>query len=468
MTRPGFTARNPELTGRSVLVIGAGKSGRAAAALAADRGARVMVADSRPEARLSTTGLEAVSRLQKGGVLFQFDGHPASLLETTGAELVVVSPGVPQTVPVIAVARERNVPVWGEIELAARFIRGKVIGITGSNGKSTVTTMTGTILRGGSIPGGTGGNLDTPLAELLHKDGPDAIHAVELSSFQLEAIETFDPAVAVILNLTPDHLDRYTSFEAYGQAKARLLEVQSDRHSVVLNADDPESRQFLAAVRGVAHFFSLRAEQKLGAFVRDGDMILRTSHGEERVMAASDLPVPGDHNLANALAAALACRLAGCPVETIAAGLKSYTPLSHRLQKVRTVHGVTFYNDSKATNLDAAVQAIRSFPGERIHLILGGKDKGGDWAALVPLLSEKVTSVLLVGAACGVIADALADRVPWIDCGTVSQAVCKAWSNAEKGDIVLLSPGCASFDQYAGFEDRGDDFIRAVEEIDHA
>jgi len=358
--------------------------------------------------------------------------------------------------------------VWGEIELAARFIRGKVIGITGSNGKSTVTTMVGTILRLGRIPGGTGGNLDTPLAELLDQDGPEAIHAVELSSFQLEAVEAFDPAVAVILNLTPDHLDRYPSFDAYGQAKARLLEVQSDRHSVILNADDPESQRFLPAVRGTAYFFSLRTEPEQGAFVRDGDMILRTSLGEEVVMAASDLPVPGDHNLANALAAALAGRLAGCPAETIAAGLKSYTPLSHRLQKVRTLQGITFYNDSKATNLDAAAQAIRSFPGGKIHLILGGKDKGGDWTALVPLLSDSVQTVLLVGAASGVIADALAGHVPSIDCGTVSKAVRTAWSNAEEGDVILLAPGCASFDQYAGFEARGDDFIRAVLEIDHA
>jgi UDP-N-acetylmuramoylalanine--D-glutamate ligase len=396
------------------------------------------------------------------GIRVLSGGHPAELLEETGADLVVVSPGVPLNADVIQAAKQNGIPVWGEIELAARYTCGRIIGITGSNGKSTVTTMIGNILRTAGISGGTGGNLEIPLAELLEQDGEDAVHAVELSSFQLESVEALDPEVAVVVNLTPDHLDRYDSFDGYGQAKARLLEVQSPTGFSVLNADDPESQRFIPFVRGRLHFFSLESEPAAGGFVRDGMIMLRTTHGEEAVMAADQLPLPGPHNLANGLAAALACRLAGCTVESIASGLMSYRPLAHRLQKVATVDGIDFYNDSKATNLDAVVQAIRSFRAGSVHLILGGKDKGGDWAALLPLLQERVRSVLLVGQAAEVIARTLGTAVPCREAVTVQAAVQAGFADARPGEVVLLSPGCASFDQYAGFEARGDDFIAAV------
>ncbi len=468
MVQPGFFAAHPELENRLVLVIGGGRSGRAAAALAAGRGASVILADARPEDRLPARQREKIRSLEEKGIRVRFGGHPASVLESAGIELLVLSPGVSGDVPIVTEALRRGVPVWGEIELASRFLEGKVIGITGSNGKSTVTTMAGAILRAAGIPGGVGGNLDTPLAELLELDGPEAVHSVELSSFQLETVDAFDPEVAVLLNLSPDHLDRYPDFEAYARAKGRLLEVQSSGHAAVLNADDPASERFLSTGRAARHLFSLRSEPEQGAFLRAGRIVLRTSHGEETVMAASELPVPGEHNLANALAAALACRLAGCPAEAVAAGLRTFRPLAHRLQEVGTVRGVKFYNDSKATNLDATVQAIRSFPAGTIHLILGGKDKGGDWPSLVPLLAERVRTVLLVGEAAEIIAEALGGAVPWIHCGTMAEAVRAGWKAAGPGDVILLSPGCASFDQYPGFQARGDDFIRAVEKIDHA
>lgn len=456
MTPAGFAARIPDLTGRSVLVVGLGRSGRAAARLAAEKSARVTAADSRD--RLP----EECLRLRQDGIQVVSGGHPARLLDETGAELVVISPGVPLDVDLVRVAAQRGIPVWGEIELAARFTRGRIIGITGSNGKSTVTTMTGKILRTAGIPGGTGGNLEIPLAELLQQDGPDAVHAVELSSFQLETAEELDPAVAVVVNLTPDHLDRYDSFGDYGRAKARLLEVQSGDGFAVLNADDPESRRFVPSVRGRLHWFSLDSEPAAGAFVRDGVITLRTDHGEETVLAADRLALPGPHNLANALAAALACRLAGCGIGAIARGLVEVRPLAHRLQMVATMDGIAFYNDSKATNLDAVVQALRSFPAGTVHLILGGRDKGGDWPSLIPLLQERVRSVLLVGQAADTIAHALQGAVPVRDWATVPAAVAAGFREARPGDVVLLSPGCASFDQYAGFEARGDDFIAAV------
>ncbi len=456
MTPAGFAATNPDLAGRSVLVIGLGRSGRAAARLAASRSALVTCADSRKQ--LPAEALE----LQQSGIRVLAGGHTAELLSETGAELVVVSPGVRLDIDLVQVARERGIPVWGEIELAARYTRGRIIGITGSNGKSTVTTMVGNILRTAGIPGGTGGNLEIPLAELLEQDGEDAIHAVELSSFQLESVEALVPVVAVIVNLTPDHLDRYDSFDSYRRAKARLLEVQSGTRFSVLNADDPESQRFLPSVRGRLHLFSLESEPQAGAFVRDGMIMLRTAYGEETVLAADRLPLPGHHNLANGLAAALACRLAGCGIESIAGGLESYRPLAHRLQKVATVDGIDFYNDSKATNLDAVVQAIRSFRAGSVHLILGGKDKGGDWSALLPLLQERVRSVLLVGQAADRISRVLEGTVAHRNCVTVQAAVRSGFQDARPGDVVLLSPGCASFDQYSGFEARGDDFIAAV------
>jgi UDP-N-acetylmuramoylalanine--D-glutamate ligase len=427
--------------------------------LAASLSAKVTCADNR--SRLPEEALELAS----DRIDLLAGGHPPELLDETGADLVVVSPGVPLDIELIRAARKREIPVWGEVELAARFTRGRIIGITGSNGKSTVTTMTGNILRTSGIPGGTGGNLETPLAELLEQDGSDAVHAVELSSFQLETVETLDPLVAVLLNLTPDHLDRYRSFDDYGRAKARLLELQSGAGFAVLNADDPESARFIPSVRGLLHRFSLESEPDPGAFVRDGMITLRTDYGEETVMAAESLPVSGPHNLANAMAAALACRLAGCDVEHVAGGLASFRPLAHRLQKVAIINGIGFYNDSKATNLDATKQAILSFPKKKTVLILGGKDKDGDWRSLIPLLRERVRSVLLVGRAADTIARALGAEVDHKDCGTVSAAVETGYRAARPGDVVLLSPGCASFDQYEGFEARGDDFVAAVHRL---
>ena len=447
--------REPALDGLRLLVVGLGRSGLAAARLALGRGAKVTVADNRAEEQLENAGVarELGARLLAGG-------HPAALAEE--ADLVVVSPGVPSEIDLLRRARELGLPVWGEVELGARFCKGRVIGITGSNGKSTVTSMSGAILRAAGLPGGTGGNLDSPFCDLLGDDGPGAVHALELSSFQLESVESFRPDVAMILNLSPDHLDRYPSYDAYARAKARLFEVQAAEDAAVLNADDPESERFRGAARGKLHLFSTRREPERGAFVRAGRMIVRGDQGETDLLGVAELPVPGEHNLANALAAALAGSLVGCPAEAIARGLLEYRALPHRLELVGTVDGVAYYNDSKATNPAAAACAVGSFESGKIHLILGGKDKGGDWPSLIPLLQERARSVLLVGQAADTIAHALKGAVPLRDWGTVPAAVAAGFRDARPGDVVLLSPGCASFDQYSGFEARGDDFIAAV------
>jgi len=454
-----FAAREPSLEGLAVLVVGLGRSGLAASRLALSRGAIVTAVDLRGEAELDP-GVEEIRAL---GATIRAGGHPPELAD--GADLVVVSPGVPSHTAVLAAARSRGVPVWGEVELAFRYCRGRILGITGSNGKSTTTSMAGTILRAAGFPGGTGGNLGTPLAELLTTDSPSAVHAVELSSFQLETIERFSPAVAVVLNLSPDHLDRYPTYEAYARTKARLLEVQDAEAYTVLNADDPETVRLEPFVRGRLHLFSTRSEPETGAFVRQGRLVLRIEGDEEEVLPTTDLPVPGEHNVANALAAALACRLVGCEVGALARGLRSYRALPHRLQLIAIVDDVRFYNDSKATNLDATVRALQSFPSKQVHLILGGKDKGADWRSLAPVVRERARRVLLVGQAAEAVRAGLRGAVQLVDCGTVREAVRVGFDGASPGDLVLLAPGCASFDQYRSFEERGEDFRRAVEAL---
>jgi len=454
-----FAAHEPDLREARALVIGLGKSGIAASRLLSARGAHVRAADRRVAAELASAG----QALQGTGVDILAGGHPAELAE--GVDLVVTSPGVPADTPVLAAARAAGIPVWAEVELAFRFLQGRVIGVTGSNGKSTTTSMTGTILRAAGVRGGTGGNLGTPLSVLLEDDGPDAVHAVELSSFQLEAIETFRATVAVLVNFSPDHLDRHGSLNAYAAAKARLLETQEPGDVAVLNADDPESRRFDAAVRGQGFSFSTRGPVARGAGLEEGTLVLRGLPGRpgpEALLPAASLPVPGEHNVANALAAGLACALAGVPGPAIARGLAGFQALPHRLQKVGSARGVDYYDDSKATNLDATARALASFPPGSVHLILGGKDKGADWDSLAPLVRRQARRILLVGEAAPVIRRALDGIVPVDDCGTVQAAVRAAAANARPTEVVLLAPGCASFDQYRNFEERGDDFVRAV------
>ncbi len=459
MARRPLAEHEPSLEGLDILVVGLGRSGLAATRLARSRGAGVIAADVRSEEELGDAAVLA----RKSGARLHAGGHPASLAR--GVDLVVVSPGVPPEVEVLQAARRLGLPVWSEIELAARFCRGKVIAVTGSNGKSTVTSMAGGILRTAGLPGGTGGNLDTPLADMLQADSPEAVHALELSSFQLECVEAFSPEIALILNLSPDHLDRYASYDDYARAKTRLLEVQGADGFAILNADDPESARFHEAVRGELLLFSTREEVRSGAFLRGGVMILRGPAGETELMPAEELPVPGEHNVANALAAAMACSLAGCPPDAIARGLRAYRALPHRLEYVDTVGGVAFYNDSKATNPASAIRALTSFEPGKVHLILGGKDKGADWSELAGLAARFAKRVLLVGQASDQLAEQLAGFAPCDKCGTVPRAVAVGYAGAEEGEVVLLSPACASFDQYGNFQERGEDFRSAVRSL---
>jgi UDP-N-acetylmuramoylalanine--D-glutamate ligase len=453
MTR--WSTRFPALDGARVLVLGLGRSGLAAARLAASRGASLVLADRRTAEALGAAADDA----RQLNAELHLGGHPASLVRSV--DLVVLSPGIPDTVEPVVEARRRGLPVWGEVELAGRFCRGRVIGITGSNGKSTVTSMVGTILRGAGVPGGTGGNLGRPFSDLLAEDSDAAVHAVELSSFQIETLETLRPAVGTVLNLSPDHLDRYASFEAYAAAKARLFELQGPDDAALLNADDEAGRRLLTRIPARRFEFSTRREIERGAFVRDGRLVLRIDE-EELLCDASALPVRGEHNVSNALAAALAARLVGCDPSAIADGLLGFRALPHRLERVRAVDGVEFYNDSKATNPDSMLRALTSFPAGRVHLILGGRDKGTDWASLAPALRRQAARLLLVGETTPELRAVFDGVLPLEACETIERAVHAGLAGAHPGDVVLLAPACASFDQYANFEARGDDFRNVV------
>lgn len=460
MSRRPLAERDPDLRGRSVLVVGLGVSGLAAARLACAKGARVTVNDSKPEPALGAAAREARAL----GAEVVAGGHPSEL--ALRADLIVLSPGVRPDLDLLREARQAAVPIWGEVELGARFCRGRVVAITGSNGKSTVTSMIGTILRGAGVAGGTGGNLATPFCEMLQQqDGADAIHALELSSFQLETLSSLRPDVAAVLNLSPDHLDRYGSFEEYARAKQRLLALQQAGAHTILNADDAPSRRLDPHVRGRLALFSTHSEPRRGAYLEHGSLVLRTELGEEKLLRADELTVPGEHNVGNALAAALAARLSGCPLQAIAAGLRSYRALPHRLERVGSLAGVDFFNDSKATNPASAARALLSFAPGTVHLILGGRDKGADWDELLALLPRHARRVLLVGEHAGALKRRLNGASGALECGTVSQAVAEAYRGARPGEVVLLAPGCASFDQYRNFEERGEDFRRAFRSL---
>jgi len=445
----------PELEGRCVLVLGAGRSGLAAAALTRRHGANVVVADLRSAEQLAAEE----RRLHQIGASLHAGGNPASL--AADCDLVIVSPGVPLQIELLDAVRRRGVAIWGEVELAARFCRGRVVGITGSNGKSTVTSMLGAILRGAGIPGGTGGNLDTPFCELLDSDSADAVHAVELSSFQIDSLDAMRPNVAVLLNISPDHLDRYGSYEEYARAKVRLFDLQDVGDVAIVNADDPECARFVQGTRAQLNEFSTRREVDNGAFLRRGRLIVRTARGEADILGVEELPVPGVHNQANALAAALAAYRVGCTPEAIAGGLRGFRPLAHRLEHVGDIGGVSFYNDSKATNPASTLCALDAFPVGTVHLILGGRDKGADWSELAGRLCSDVRQLLLIGEAAPRLEQILPD-VTCVQCGDIETALRTGFDDADTGHVVLLSPGCASFDQYRSFEARGDDFRRCV------
>jgi len=434
---------------KNIAVVGMGQSGLAVVEFLLSRGAKVRAIDSKPLSELN----EAGTVLARLGVPFE----PQSAAAFEGVDAIVISPGVPSDLPELEAARRRGTRVLGEVELTAGFLQGRTIGITGANGKTTTTALTGHILRESGIPVQVGGNIGTPVTAMIATSRTEQWNVIELSSFQLETIECFRADIAVCLNVTPDHLDRHHTFENYVNAKARLFETQTEGDFAVLNADDASCVEYGRRSRGQKIWFSTKRAISPG-FYADFERLYCDG---APFMAIADIPLRGRHNVENTLAAAGAAHMAGVPLEAIAAAVRTFPGVEHRIEYVRTIGGVDFYNDSKATNVDATVKSIEAFPG-RLWIILGGKDKGSDYTVLQPLLREKARAALLIGAAAPKIAEHLGDSVRLIFAGTLEAAVREAWSEAEPGDTVLLAPACASFDQFDNYEHRGRVFKETV------
>jgi len=449
-----------ELKGKKVLVVGLGKSGLAAALFLRRRGAQVTVSDVRSAEALA----KEIPALIEAGIMVETGGH--GLLTFRRQDLIVVSPGVPMDTPELAQVKSFGLPVIGELELAACFLKGKILAVTGSNGKTTTTTLLGEILTAAGLPTLVGGNIGVPVVALLDSSTDETWSVLEVSSFQLETTEKFHPSIAVILNITPDHLDRHGSFENYARIKERIFAQQTAEDVLVLNADNTPCEE--AASRAVArvYWFSIEHPVPQGAWLESGYVVYRSAKNAavEKIMPLSDIPLKGAHNVENVLAAVVAARQAGVPAESIRSSVEKFEAVEHRLEYVATRNGVEFYNDSKATNVDATAKAVAAF-SDGIHLILGGKDKGSPYTVLSDLLRQRVRAVYTIGAAAAKIESDLRGVVTIQSCETLDKAVAAAAAAARPGEVVVLAPACSSYDQFDNYEQRGKVFKQLVKEL---
>ncbi|HTW48205.1 MAG TPA: UDP-N-acetylmuramoyl-L-alanine--D-glutamate ligase [Acidobacteriaceae bacterium] len=446
-----------EIKGKKVLVVGLGKSGLAAALFLRRRGAQVTVSDVRSAEALARD----IPSLIDEGIAVEAGGH--GLLTFRRQDLIVVSPGVPLDTPELVQVQKFGLTIIGELELAAHYLRGNVLAITGSNGKTTTTALCGEILKAGKLPTQVGGNIGVPVISLVEDSRDDGWSVLEVSSFQLETTYEFHPQIAVILNVTPDHLDRHGTFENYLAAKERIFARQTGEDALVLNADDEVTKSTAARAQSRIFWFSRTKVVRQGAFVQDGVIFFRPAEqgGAEPVLKVTEIPLKGAHNVENVLAAVCAARLAGVDAESVRAAIVSFHAVEHRLEFVATLNGVDYYNDSKATNVDASMKAIAAFPGG-IHLILGGKDKNSDYRQMRALLQERVKAVYTIGAAAEKIHTHIEGAVPIVGAGTLEEAIARAAAVAQPGEIVLLAPACSSFDQFENYEHRGRVFKELV------
>ncbi len=450
--------RGLDLEGKRVLVVGLARTGIATALFCAARGAHVTATEGRAEGEVA----EAAAKLRDAGCALELGGHRAETF--LSQDLIVPSPGVPADHPFLAVARDANIQVWSEIELAWHFLRGRLIAITGSNGKTTTTSLVGHILETAGVPTIIAGNIGTPLISRVMETSGQTVTVLEVSSFQLELIDKFRPDISLLLNLTPDHLDRHASLEAYARAKARIFENQVEADAAILNADDPGAAQF-APSKPRIFWFSRSKRVASGIFLRDDQILLRRDGSETVLLRRGEIGLRGDHNVENVMAAAGAAFLAGVPPQKIAAGVRSFAGVEHRLEFVAQIRGVSFYNDSKATNVDATLKALDAFTGGLL-VILGGKDKGGDFTLLREPLRRKAKFAFLIGAAAEKIRGHVSGAVPSESVETIENAVRRAFQAAEPGDTVLLAPACASFDQFHNYEHRGRVFKQRVRQLE--
>lgn len=447
-----------DVRGKRVLVVGLARSGRAAALCLQRHGAVVVVTDTKPPAavaHLLPELLEHKIGLELG----------SQRLETFLAhDLVVVSPGVPWDLPQLQAARARGIPLVPEIEVAGWYLSDPIVGVTGSNGKTTTTALLGKMLEASGFPTFVGGNIGVPLSSAVDRVPTGSIIVAELSSFQLEAIQDFHPHVAVLLNISPNHLDRHPSFEAYAQAKRQIFRNQRAEDYAVLNADDPWVCGLSPALASQKVFFSRSQQIPCGLFVSNGNVVYRMGHLERVLLETREVRLRGGFNLEDVLAAAAAACVLGADFDAIRGAVREFKGVEHRLEYVREIHGVAFYNNSKATSVDATVKSLETFD-RGVHLILGGKDKGAPYAPLRPLLKDRVREVLLIGAAADRIARELSGAVELVGAGDLESAVREAFQRARPGDVVLLAPACASFDQFQDYEHRGRLFKEFVERL---
>jgi UDP-N-acetylmuramoylalanine--D-glutamate ligase len=449
-----------DLEDKRVLVVGLGKSGVASALFLKSRGARVTVSDSKPENQLR----DEILLLLEHGITVETGGHGERTFREQ--DLIIVSPGVPFDAPQLSQARSLGEPVIGEIELASQFLAGSIVAITGANGKTTTTSLAGEIIAAGDFSTLVGGNIGTPAISFVDQASPKTWIVLEVSSFQLETIVDFCPKIAVVLNITPDHLDRHKTFANYVNAKARVFENQNAEDFTVLNADDPTTAALSDRTRGQVFWFSRKGAVERGAFVR-GEFIyfrdeqFRGGQCEREIMPLAEVPLKGAHNLENVLAGISIGMLVGCEAPQIRRSVRDFKAVEHRLEFVATIAGVDYYNDSKATNVDATIKAIESFPSN-IHLILGGKDKGSDYSVLNELLRRRVKRVYTIGAAAAKIESQIQGAAEIERAETLEKALGRASECAAPGDVVLLAPACSSFDQFENYEHRGRVFKQTV------
>ncbi|MEE9229588.1 MAG: UDP-N-acetylmuramoyl-L-alanine--D-glutamate ligase [Acidobacteriota bacterium] len=447
----------PSLPGNRILVVGAARSGLAATALLLGHGYQVTLTDSRPAADLDPKIRQLI---EKGGRL-EAGGHQATSFRK--ADLIVVSPGVPSDLAEIRQAREAGVPVWAEAELAWRFLKGSIAGITGSNGKTTTTSLTTHLLREASIDAVACGNIGVPLSSLINEDSSSRWYVFEMSSFQLETIDQLRPHIAVYLNLTQDHLDRHPDFSHYRNAKERIFSNQTSEDHAVLNLDDTLVAAAADHILSRISWFGLALDPRPRFAVERGNFVERSGEAAPRpLLPLTQYALRGSHNISNALASLTTASLCGAQASDLASGLRSFRPLPHRMEPVGALGGIEFVNDSKATNVDAALRAVEAFH-QPVVWILGGREKGSDFQPLKTTAgSDRVRGVIAMGEAAERITEVLGNVVPVRKVIDLSSALREACALARSGDVVLLSPACASFDQYRSYEERGDDFRARV------
>ena len=440
---------------KRVTVAGAARSGLAAAELLVRRGARVTLSDLRSE-------VPEAGALKRLGVRLELGGHqPQTFMD---AELVVLSPGVPPETPVIQAARDRGVPVIAEIELASRWLQGRLIAITGTKGKSTTTALTGRMLEAAGLKVTVGGNIGAPLSAQVVDSTPDTFHVVETSSFQLEQIDTFHPWISVMLNLSPDHLDRHPTVDAYAAAKARIFENQDARDFAVINADDPLVLELARRGRATARLFARSGSIQRGTVVEDGWIVDRRQDIAARLVPLEAIHLLGPHLVNDVLAAATVGAIAGAAPEAMTAAVDAFRGLEHAMELVGELHGVRFVNDSKATNVESALRSIESFERDLVPIV-GGKFKGGDLRLLRDALRARAKAVVAIGEARPLVRDALQDVIAVHEADTFADAIGQAYRLAKPSGVVLLAPACASFDMFRDYAERGRRFKDEVKRI---